>query len=100
TPALSLQAYAQIFRDAIRYSDFSTNANSANRRVVHLTDLMATPAPAIDPNVEETTLNVNAVLRWEYLPGSTLFAVYTRAQEENARAVDAFLVKLTYWWGS
>ena len=32
------------------------------------------------PDTETATLNVNVVLRWEYRLGSTLFLVYTRAQ--------------------
>jgi hypothetical protein len=52
------------------------------------------------------------VFRWEYQPGSTLFAVYTRAQGlfapgsrgifppklSGGEANDIFLVKWTYLW--
>ena len=38
-----------------------------------------------DPDTEQATLNVNVVLRWEYRLGSTLFVVYTRAQNPALR---------------
>jgi hypothetical protein len=62
-------------------------------------------------------LNVNVVLRWEYRLGSTLFLVYTRAQNPalspspsgagfelrpllQGRAADNVLMaKLAYWFG-
>ena len=39
------------------------------------------------PDTESATLNVNLVLRWEYRLGSTLFLVYTRAQNPALLAV-------------
>jgi hypothetical protein len=33
-----------------------------------------------DQDFQRANLNLNAVLRWEFLPGSVFFAVYTRAQ--------------------
>ncbi|MDZ7361081.1 MAG: DUF5916 domain-containing protein [candidate division KSB1 bacterium] len=62
------------------------------------------------------SLRGNAVLRWEYSPGSALYFVWTqsRADYENLgdfrfnRSIDRlahtrpdniFLVKATYWWG-
>jgi hypothetical protein len=61
------------------------------------------------------SLRGNAVLRWEYLPGSTLYLVWTQSREdvENigsfqfgpsmrrmtlSRPDNIFMVKLTYWW--
>ncbi len=68
-----------------------------------------------DPDFNLRSLRGNAVLRWEYRPGSTLYFVWTqtRSDTENAgdfqfghslgRLVDAhpdniFLIKFTYWW--
>ncbi|HSN92219.1 MAG TPA: hypothetical protein VLS93_13395, partial [Anaeromyxobacteraceae bacterium] len=68
-----------------------------------------------DPGSHDTVLNVNAVVRWEYRLGSTLFLVYTRSQSELPAAgpapagvapsglfqgplTDTFLVKWSYWW--
>jgi len=58
----------------------------------------------------------DAVFRWEYRPGSTLFVVWQRVQEDEAGtgnfrlgrdlnalitapARNAFIVKLNYWFG-
>ena len=66
---------------------------------------------------DRATLNVNVVLRWEYRLGSTLFVVYTRAQDpalvpaangvgfqvrplyEGRAADNVLMVKLAYWFG-
>jgi len=65
----------------------------------------------------DAVLNVNVVLRWEYLPGSALYVVYTRSQQgglslnpvdgrprvDFARlgqglVADTFQLKLSYAW--
>ncbi len=69
-----------------------------------------------NPDFEQGVLNINVVLRWEYMLGSILYVVYTRAQVPttvlgptdmgtlNLGAVgraptsDAALVKLSFWW--
>jgi len=76
------------------------------------------PAPAQeidDPNFSLASLRGNAVLRWEYLPGSTLFLVWTQNRSDtetigafdtgrslhrlfDAQADNIFLVKVSYWW--
>jgi hypothetical protein len=69
------------------------------------------------PNLDFTfaSLRGNAVLRWEYLPGSTLFLVWTQDRSAsspdgqfrfakslsdlaNARGNHIFAVKISYWW--
>ena len=76
-----------------------------------------TGAGSTDPggfNVKE--FRSNAVFRWEYMPGSTLFLVWSQGRSEFAprmgdadfrdelgdlfgqRAEDRFLVKVSYWW--
>jgi hypothetical protein len=61
------------------------------------------------------SLNLNLILRWEYLPGSTLFLVWTHARDGNddygnfkfsrdfrdlfdTPQTNTFLVKANYWW--
>jgi hypothetical protein len=81
---------------------------------VLLSELRAAPPPSVNPDLQEGVLNLNVVLRWEYLPGSTLFLVYTRAQIPalggghgaldlgavgRAPASDVLLLKATYFWG-
>jgi hypothetical protein len=63
-----------------------------------------------------SALNSTMILRWEYLPGSTLYFVWTRSRSETDRDVNRFvlnrdmdrlfshgasnvwLVKASYWW--
>jgi len=70
-----------------------------------------------DPTFTFRSLRGNAVLRWEYRPGSTLFVVWTRSSRipnlprgniqfsDDANALfqgpseNIFLVKMTYWLG-
>ena len=70
-----------------------------------------------DPSFTFRSLRGNAVLRWEYRPGSTLFVVWTRSSRipdlprgdirfgDDASALfrgpseNIFLVKMTYWLG-
>jgi len=70
-----------------------------------------------DPTFTFRSLRGNAVLRWEYRPGSTLFLVWTRSSQiptlprgnvqfnDDASALfqgpseNIFLVKMTYWLG-
>jgi uncharacterized protein DUF5916 len=116
TPRLTLQTYAQIFLAAVHYDDF-TVATPRDDHTVHLDDLTPASPPTANPDLEDAVLNVNLVLRWEYRLGSTLFLVYTRSQQPatplamgqtaaldfgaalHGPASDAFLVKLSYWWG-
>lgn len=68
-----------------------------------------------DPSFTLRSLRGNAVLRWEYLPGSTLYLVWTRRSAsdltrgqidfgDDSRALfrgpaeNIFLVKLNYWF--
>ena len=73
-----------------------------------------TTMPADDaPDFRDGAINVNLVLRWEFLPGSTILGVYTHAQGQttydpttmgfgrpslapfvNGAATDLFLIKL------
>ncbi|HXG98715.1 MAG TPA: DUF5916 domain-containing protein [Gemmatimonadales bacterium] len=70
-----------------------------------------------DPSFTFRSLRGNAVLRWEYHPGSTLFLVWTRTSQipdlprgdirfgDDASALfqgpseNIFLIKMTYWLG-
>jgi hypothetical protein len=69
-----------------------------------------------NPDFNFKSLRLNAILRWEFRPGSTLYAVWTEQREDSshpgefnarrdlgrlfkANADDVFLVKMTYWIG-
>ena len=63
-----------------------------------------------------SALNSTFILRWEYMPGSTLYVVWTRAMSESDDSINnlevsrdldrlfssdsenVFLVKASYWW--
>jgi hypothetical protein len=135
TPELTLEGYAQPliaagdyrrFREfvaprqsAIRDFEpsqlFSTSEDGARRYTVDVDGAgPAQPISFFDPNFNFRSLRGNAVLRWEYRPGSTLYFVWqqTRAQSVplgnfdfsrdrealfNAHPDNIFLVKATYW---
>jgi hypothetical protein len=69
-----------------------------------------------NPDFNFKSLRLNAILRWEFRPGSTLYAVWTEQRQDDsfpgdfragrdlsrlfaAKSDDVFLVKLTYWIG-
>ena len=120
TPELTLQAYAQLFLLAEHFSGFSTFTAAAvgQRARVRLADLTPAAAPASNPDVQQTALNINVVLRWEFRLGSTMYLVYTRSQapavtlqpgEEpgldlrpiwyGRASVDVLMLKVSYWFG-
>lgn len=140
TPTLSFELYAQPFLSSQRYSRFkeiaaprsqqtvvfgedagtvTTDLGSDGRVATYRIDPDGTgPAPAFDlenPDFNFRSLRGNAVLRWEYRPGSTLYLVWTRDGSDfasrvgnfdfsrdvnamfNAKANNIFLVKVSYW---
>ena len=68
-----------------------------------------------DPDFNSKSLQSNVVLRWEYVKGSTLYAVWNRTQGDQSRpgqfsafrdlrdafsageANNVFMIKATYW---
>jgi hypothetical protein len=134
---LSLQLYAQPLISAARYDYFHelaqprsatfTRYGRDNGSTITYTD--ATKTYTVDPDgagpqqaftfgrpdFNFKSLRGNAVLRWEYMPGSTLFFVWTQsrsAADDNgdfrfgssmgsmlrAPAENIFMIKATYWW--
>jgi hypothetical protein len=146
TPSLSLQLYAQPFIAAGRYDNFKEFSEPGTFdfevygedrgticRYGHL--LVAAPTLAAscpvtapgsgdadfvvrfgNPDFNLRSLRGNAVLRWEYRPGSSLFFVWQQHRSDvlpigtfeltrdldgilTAPATNVFLVKATYWLG-
>jgi hypothetical protein len=113
TPRLSLQYYAQPFISSGRYSD-ALEVADANAR--GFDERFRPYALEEMPDFNFKQLRSNAVLRWEYRPGSTLFVVWnTDLQDETpvgtfdltrdarrlfgADGTNVLLIKLSYWLG-
>ena len=76
----------------------------------------AAPFTFTDPDFNFRSLRGNAVVRWEYRPGSTLFFVWTQDRSDSlltgdlnfsrdrhelfsAKPNNIFLIKANYWLG-
>lgn len=117
TRTQSLEVYVQPFISTGRYANPRALAAPDSRDLQPYTD---PDFDASNSDFRYASLNANFVYRWEYLPGSTLYLVWTHARgqwEERGEAQDpsgfnssfsrgmlfdnepqnTFLVKLTYW---
>jgi hypothetical protein len=118
TPRLTLQAYAQAIVESVHFDEYTWASAKAPGAAVRLADLKAVDFPVlVNPDYSAGTINASLVLRWEYLLGSVLYGVYTHSQSHALTpsfgdgagfdfslvkprpAEDAFLLKLSYWWG-
>ncbi|HEX5724592.1 MAG TPA: DUF5916 domain-containing protein [Longimicrobiaceae bacterium] len=138
TPTLTLEVFAQPFvatgdfsgfkefraprtREKVRFDTLQLRPVRAasGRDSVYVLDPDRNPATADfsfrNPDFNERSLRGNAVLRWEYRPGSTLYLVWQ--QERSGAALtpfdfgddapgvfdahpdNIFLVKVSYWFG-
>jgi Domain of unknown function (DUF5916)/Carbohydrate family 9 binding domain-like len=115
TPALSFQLYAAPFVSRGQYTN--TRELSATPRAVRYEDRYTAYATPTGTSLGFDVLQVrsNSVLRWEFRPGSTLFAVWTHGRdgydptfhdrgwrdEYNdlfaLHPSNTFLLKLAYW---
>ncbi len=137
TPRVSLQVYAQPLLAAGDYWGFKHLARPATFDFLRYGDHGSTIAfdPAVgtyridpdgagaapaftltNPDFNFKSLRLNAIFRWEWRPGSTLYLVWTEQREDNshpgdfslgrdtralfgAPADDVLLVKVSYWIG-
>ncbi|HEY0038288.1 MAG TPA: DUF5916 domain-containing protein [Longimicrobium sp.] len=135
TPALSLQLYAQPFLASVDYLNYgelqaprtyafsvygrdegSIRTNPETRMYTVDPDGPGPAAPFEfdDPDFTLRSLRGNAVLRWEWRPGSTLFLVWQQVRSGyasdaglnwehdtgalfRAPATNVFVAKMTYW---
>ncbi len=133
TPTMTLQIYAQPFVasgdyerfgalaspgtfDFLRYGEGSSTITRAGDGYTVDADGPGPAAPIsfTDPDFRRRSFRSNVVLRWEYLPGSTLFLVWS--QDRADRVIDSefdgvgdlrrifsdpmrnvFLIKASYW---
>jgi hypothetical protein len=141
TPRLSFQMYAQPLVSSGKYTDFKELARPKSYDFTHYLENGGTYDPAtgtIDPdgpgpappfaigNVDwgfdghpdfnYMSLRGNAVLRWEYMPGSTFYLVWTQTRDDlvehtgnfelgpslntlsNTDPNNTFLAKVTYYF--
>ncbi len=137
TPKLSLQLYAQPLISAGRYDYYQELARPRSAAFTRygrdngstITYVDSTKSYDVDPDgtgpargfsfskpdFNFKSLRGNAVLRWEYMPGSTLYFVWTQSRstaDDNgdfrfgrsmgsmlrAPAENIFMIKATYWW--
>ncbi|MBI3483505.1 MAG: hypothetical protein HY015_11140, partial [Bacteroidetes bacterium] len=132
TPNLSIQYYGQPFGTSGRYSNFKSIGNASASEYSQRFSTIATNSLTLTDNVyyvDENNNNIadysfakpdfnigqfrsNMVLRWEYIPGSTFFLVWTRerngafydSQPDHAnysfdfdqKGHNVFLMKFTY----
>jgi len=138
SPKLSLQLFVQPLIFAIRYKDYKELATSGefdfniygkdnNSTIVQSDDgEVFTVNPDISSGAESFEIDNqdfnfksfrgNAVLRWEYLPGSVFFLAWTQSRSEfdsgnglfefrdntqrlfDSKPDNIILAKFTYWW--
>ena len=131
TPKLSLQLFAQPLIASGSYHDYrelsaprtydfltyGTNGSTLGPGVVADPDGAGPAAPIAIGNHDfnERSLRGNAVLRWEYMPGSALFLVWTQTRDDkepmgdfefgrsvhhllDAKANNIFLAKASYYF--
>ncbi len=112
TPALSLQLYMQPF---VSVGDYGAIKELARPRSYEFR-----PYAGLEdnPDFHRRALRSNLVLRWEYRPGSTLFAVWQQSRDHDFDGADPefrpagdltrafaddgdsiFLIKLNRWFG-
>jgi len=117
TPNVSLQAYAQPFVSKGSYSNVrrlsaTPRAEDYDARYASLADSSVTSDPG---GFNYKSLQSNLVFRWEYAPGSTLFAVWNHGRQgynsvEGSKSFEGdvtdlfrlhpantFLIKMSYW---
>ena len=121
TSRLTFQWYGQLFLARGRYDHFREIDTVGTRPHVRRANLRDSTFTGdgdgdgdSDQDFQRANVNLNAVLRWEFLPGSVFFAVYTRAQAASpdpagalprlslrglgrGETEDVFLLKLSYF---
>ncbi|MCK5127117.1 MAG: carbohydrate binding family 9 domain-containing protein [candidate division Zixibacteria bacterium] len=116
---LSLQFSARTVIAGLAYRDFRKYHGNKDYELLD----PATEQRVIDElnanrNYNYSAINSTMILRWEYLPGSTIYLVWTRSRGERDYSVNdlevnrdlkrlfsggannVFLIKASYWWNT
>lgn len=116
SPALSLQTYVQPLISSGTYTDFGDLARPRSYEFVRYA-AGALPPGVSDPDFTFKSIRGNAVLRWEFRPGSAAYFVWTQSRDDSdstgefrlrrsfanlfdAKADNIFLVKFAFGWSS
>jgi hypothetical protein len=111
TPNLSLQVYAEPFVSAGAYTNFRRLVDG---RAADYYDRYEAYDYGQNADFNYKSFRTTNVLRWEFIPGSTIFVVWQQGRQEtdpygtfamsrdfgsifSAPSKNVFLVKLTYW---
>ena len=117
TPRLSFQTYLRPYYYTADFTNYKTFSES---KTFNFTPIDAETNEAYDTgyDLDSKTLQGNAILRWEYAPGSTLFLVWQQSRDAfsyseadfrsfeglkdtfRGKPINIFLLKLSYWFGS
>jgi hypothetical protein len=114
SPTLSFQSYAEPFVSAGRYSKYRELTSG---RADGYPDRFTSYAYASNADFNIRSFRTTNVLRWEFKPGSALFAVWQQGRQERESLGDfrfgrdfgglfsspsrnVFLVKISYWFNS
>ena len=121
SPKLSFELYAQPLISSVDYGGLRALERPKTYDFVPTTGEVDQDGDGtVDASVSAAdftfaSLRGNAVLRWEYLPGSTMYLVWTQSRSASediaefrpgrsfdalvdAKADNIFLVKVSYWW--
>ena len=107
TRTLSLQMYLQALVARAEYANY--------RALVGPEEFAPAPVPAGTYDFNSVYFNANVLLRWEYLPGSTVYLVWTQSRFDTIGDTvptlgdrlgdissiphdDVFLLKVSYWF--
>jgi len=114
TPKLSLETYLQPYIVSGDYRDFAQLAAPRSYDFTERPDLSGPNAP-FNPDFNFRSLRGNAVLRWEWRPGSTLFLAWQQVRSDyalglgdfdfgrdrtalfDAQPDNIFVLKINYW---
>ncbi len=112
SPTLSFQSYAEPFISTGQYARFRELTDG---RAAHYVDRYQSYAYQDNADFNFRSFRATNVLRWEFKPGSALFAVWQQGRQErgdqgdfrfgrdvgdlfSAPARNVFLVKFSYWF--
>ncbi|HEX2168474.1 MAG TPA: DUF5916 domain-containing protein, partial [Longimicrobiales bacterium] len=115
-PDLTLELYAEPFASTGTYSDVREVSATPRAEEYEARFVPFTAPASADLGFNVRQLRTNAVVRWEYMPGSTLFVVWAHGREARQDVPseqswsgeyrellelhpdNTFLVKVAYWF--